>query len=543
MARLRQISPPHAIPPPSRISTRTRLHLSSQDELVVRQVGRELSHQAGWVLKHRVALGPAFDKAARARLKRELTSRGLTARMSGSLLQEAMDMWRLGRRNQLAYLRSLERNIYTIEKRLKLSPGEKKDKKGVKGYSLPERGPKRARLACLKAEHERVFRAYSSGHVSIVRGGKDLIKLRHSLQKANLSLSEWQSQWHSAREKISFSGEGGKRYGNETLRVNPESGEIVLRLPNSLAHLANRPHQRYLLDAKAIFSFHGEDIKERAQGNQSIAYTISRDTAKGRVCLDATWQPKAIELIKDTGKTVGLDLNAEHLACWVMDKQGNPCGEPKDIPLLLKDLPTTTRDARLREALSKAIHYAKENRASSIAIEDLGWAEESKDSREQYSKRFRRTIHDIPTAKLRSRAQGMFSRAGLKLIAVDPAYTSKWAEENWLKALQTKRFIVTSHQTASLMISRRALGLSLRRRSSSLRNQRISRASTSLEISLAQPKCSGKGEQVLVEGGRADVQNNQQCEYQKTRVLQLQRFPMPTKGKTVCPSEIMSRKI
>lgn len=537
MARLRQISPPYSVPPPSRISTRTRLHLSSQDELVIKQVGKEFSYQASWILKQRVALGPAFDKTARARMKRELTARGLTARMAGSLLQEAMDMWRLGRRNQLAYLRSLVRNISIIGKRLELGPGEQKDGKGVKGYLENERGPKRARLTCLIVEHEKMAKAYVSGHVSVVRGGKSLLKRRHSLGEAELSLSEWQDAWHAAREKISFSGEGGKRYGNETLRVDPESGKIILRLPDKFAHLANRSHQRYLLDARAIFSFRGEEWQVRALSNQSIAYTISRDTARSRIYLDACWQQAPVPLLPDTGRTIGVDLNADHLALWVADRQGNPCGKPRSIPLLLQGLPATTRDSRLRQALSEVIHYASENDASCVAIEDLGWAEESKDSRERYPKRFRRTIHGIPTAKLRARAQAMFPRAGLRLIAVDPAYTSKWAKEHWLQALQTKRFTVTSHQAASLVIGRRAQGLGGRRRSGSSGNQRIPRAVADTEVSPTKSNRSGTGD--IVEGGRADAHS----ERRRTRALRPKVSSASTKGKTVGPSEILSEKI
>jgi len=53
----------------------------------------------------------------------------------------------------------------------------------------------------------------------------------------------------------------------------------------------------------------------------------------------------------------------------------------------------------------------------------------------------------------------MSNRAGLTVLAVDPAYTSQWGREHWMKPLN-----VTVHQAASLMILRRALGFSGRRR-------------------------------------------------------------------------------
>ena len=36
----------------------------------------------------------------------------------------------------------------------------------------------------------------------------------------------------------------GKRYGNETIRVTPD-GQVTVKLPAGLAHLANDKHGRY----------------------------------------------------------------------------------------------------------------------------------------------------------------------------------------------------------------------------------------------------------------------------------------------------------
>ena len=96
--------------------------------------------------------------------------------------------------------------------------------------------------------------------------------------------------------------------------------------------------------------------------------------------------------------------------------------------------------------------------ATRVAIEDLGWAEESKDSKERFSKRFRTTISGFPTLKFRSRAVMMLSRNGIVAIAVDPAYTSQWGAEHWMEFLG-----VTRHQAASLVIGRRAQGYRARR--------------------------------------------------------------------------------
>ena len=110
--------------------------------------------------------------------------------------------------------------------------------------------------------------------------------------------------------------------------------------------------------------------------------------------------------------------------------------------------------------------------AYQVAIEDLGFTDDFQDSKEKVSKTFRHTVHNIPTAKLRSRAAGMFARAGLELIAVDPAYTSKWASP-WAEALN-----VTKHEAAALMISLRANSQNGRRKRHKLASKRRSTRSS-----------------------------------------------------------------
>ena len=50
------------------------------------------------------------------------------------------------------------------------------------------------------------------------------------------------------------------------------------------------------------------------------------------------------------------------------------------------------------------------------------------------------------------------------VIAVDPAYTSRWGAEHWQKPLSTPARPVTGHAAASVAIGRRALGHRIRRR-------------------------------------------------------------------------------
>ena len=52
----------------------------------------------------------------------------------------------------------------------------------------------------------------------------------------------------------------------------------------------------------------------------------------------------------------------------------------------------------------------------------------------------------------------------MDVIAVDPAYTSRWGARHWLAPMQQHHPKLTGHHAAALLIGRRGLGLRARRR-------------------------------------------------------------------------------
>ena len=70
-----------------------------------------------------------------------------------------------------------------------------------------------------------------------------------------------------------------------------------------------------------------------------------------------------------------------------------------------------------------------------VVIEDLDFADAAEQGRERAGRRpsrgrrgrgFRGLVSGIPTGKFRDRLAQMTFNAGLAVIAVDPAYTSRW---------------------------------------------------------------------------------------------------------------------
>ncbi|MBZ9639170.1 hypothetical protein [Streptomyces sp. PSKA30] len=439
-------------------------------------MGEHLGHHQRADLAERVRLGSvAVKDAQRAERKKRLTAVS-SSRWAGAMTRASEDQYQLSMRCLYDARASLRRAICTITRRL-AAPCGKRSKNGVRGYAdQSERFQKQRRVHVLQARLASVEQKIASGRPSITVGGSRLARLRHHLADAQLTEHEWRKRWEAERLFLTADGESGAPHGNYTITVDPNDGTVTLVLPEPLRHLANAPRGRYRLTCAVAFHHrHGEWL-DRVTAHRAVRYDITRDPARDRWYLDASWTadttvPPTPDELKALGRRLlGVDLNANHLAAIVLDAHGNPVGEPITIPLDLTG-PTATRDGRLRAAISDLIALARAHSCAGIAIENLGFADARATGREtmgrgRRGKTFRRTVAGIPTARFRERLRGMAHHAGLVVVAVDPAYTSRWGGQHWTKALQdqSRKTMVTRHHAAGVAIGRRALGYGIRRR-------------------------------------------------------------------------------
>ncbi|MBZ9645601.1 IS200/IS605 family accessory protein TnpB-related protein, partial [Streptomyces sp. PSKA30] len=406
---------------------RTRLKgLTAGDEKVLCLVGDHLGSLASRDLKARCAAGLDHDAQAWAERKRALT-RESSSRWAGAVTKATHDQWALARRGQLAHIQSLEAGVSTIAHRLSLPVGQKGTKHAPGGYhSRQEWFAKSRRLHVLEDRLQTVRADWHAGVVHVVRGGKRLLNTRHHLQQAQLTNEQWRARWRAGRRFLTADGESGKRFGNETIRVTPD-GEISLKLPAPLAHLANAPHSRYTLTAQVVFAHRGEQWADRIQTNRAVAYRIHEDTGGGRWYLTASWTIPPVQsaplATARAGGLIGVDTNADHLAAWRLDRHGNPVGAPLRFGY---DLSGTAqhRDAQVRHALIRLLHWARRHHLT-IAVEDLDFQAENTREKHGRRKKFRKLISGLPVARLRARLVSMAAELGIPVIAVDPAYTSR----------------------------------------------------------------------------------------------------------------------
>jgi hypothetical protein len=322
---------------------------------------------------------------------------------------------------------TLRARIRKIEARLAVPADGRRGR--VPGYATQaERHGKQRRLQVLRARLAEAERRLDAGRVSVCRGGRALLRKRNSLASVGLTAAQWRERWESARLFLTADGEAGKLLGNETIRWHPGEGWLEIKLPAPLSHLANGPHGRYRLS-----------------------------------CLDGLRGHRLL----------AVDLNHDHLAAWIVTPDGNPAGPSVMIPLQLAGLPVGQRDGRLRAAISGLLRIAREHGCAAVAVEDLSFTDAREQGRERTGGRpsrgkrgrgWRRLVAGIPTGKFRDRLTQMAANAGLAVIAVDPAYTSRWGTEHWLAPLREQDTVTTGHHAAAVVIGRRAQGQRARRR-------------------------------------------------------------------------------
>ncbi len=477
---MREVAAPFVVPGPTGTAIRARLRVSDTDTAVLAEVGVFLGGLAAGDFVVRSRQGLEHGGQTWAVRKRELTGVS-SARWAGSITKATHDQWALARRGQTAEVAWLRKQIASIQERLARPLGAKADKReGLpRGYgSRAEWHAKSRRVHALRGRLAGVEADWAAGRVRVVRGGKRLARLRHHLDQAGLSERAWREQWRAARMFLAADGESGKGLGNETIRITA-TGRLSIKLPAALARLANAPHGRYVLDATVVFRHRREEWLDRITNNRAVAYRIHHDVLRGRWYVTASWQrtpafvlPLEAALARGV---VAVDMNDDHLAAWRLDRHGNPVGEPRRF---FYDLAGSAqhRDAQIRHALTRLLHHTRATGAGAIAVEDLDFTDGR--CREKYgrNKRFRRLISRFPTAKLKARLVAMAAEQDIAIVAVDPAYTSRWGAQHWQQPLSTSKRKVSRHDAASIAIGRRALGHPIRRRTAPPPHDRSDRA-------------------------------------------------------------------
>jgi hypothetical protein len=504
---LRRIGDPVVAAAPAGVRIRTRIHPSADEAAALSAIGQFLGSVYRSELAARVGCGVLDSQghaAWRAQRKQAVTVVS-SSRWAGAITRAVEDQYQLGMRALSAQVAGLREAVEVLEQRCALRPGEQDRTPvsaggGRRGYrSAHERFAKSRRLAVLRLRLVAAADALACGRPSITVGGKRLWRNHAHLDEAGMTEGQWRARWDAARMFLTADGESGKAGGNETIRVD-EAGRLRIKVPAALAaqfgtHLG--------IAASVGFAHRGSEWVQRVAERRAVRYDITYNPATNRWYLDASWKQEAVVELPSieqlqTGPVLGVDLNADHLACCVLDGSGNPVGDPLTIPVDTAGLPATRRDGRLRAAITALLDAAGRAGCTAVVIENLNFADAGATGRDtmgrgKRGRRFRRTVAGIPTARFRTRLTAMAARRHIPIIGVDAAYTSRWGAQHWATPLQQQTSDpVTRHHGAATAIGRRGLGLAIRRRPAGPRNGQRTLAGTPPARPERQPNHGGR---------------------------------------------------
>ncbi|QHE87149.1 transposase [Hydrogenophaga sp. BPS33] len=308
---------------------------------------------------------------------------------------------------------------------------------------------KKRRLARLEAKELEL----STGRVALCFGSRKLFRAQFDLAASGFrDHAEWLSAWRDARSsQFCLVGSKDEASGNQSCTAAvAENGtfSLRLRLPDALIE---HPGEKYLMLHNVWFE-HGQwELLAALDEKQAISYRFLRDDKGWRVFASTARADYRSKPDLQLG-TVGVDINAEHLAVSEVDRFGNLVHR-FSVPCVTHGKTARQRQEVVRSAAKAVVGYAAKV-GKPLVHEKL-----------DFSRRKQELAGDRRNAQL-SRALSSFAYSGfiqslqsnallmrVASLEVNPAYTSVIGRVKYAKPLG-----VSVHQAAAMAIARRGMG-------------------------------------------------------------------------------------
>ena len=326
----------------------------------------------------------------------------------------------------------------------------------------------RHRLATLEAD-------IASGRVRLCFGSKRLWRKQHDLDaNSYASHQEWLRDWRDSRSDEFFVlGSRDETAGCQLcVATVADDGTMTLRLrmPDCLVGQYGKylvmqgvrlayGHEQVLaaLGSNAEYVAyqreHGEQAARATSLGQAISYRFKRDGKGWRVFVTTEMMDVPVVTDRKCG-TIGVDLNADHLAVAETDASGN-CVNAWRVPLVTYGKNTHQAEALIGDAVAGVVQYAREV-GKPIVIEKLDFRQK-KAVLEGESRKYSRMLSSFSYGKIKAYFVSRGYRRGVEINQVNPAYSSVIGRVKFME-----RYGLSVHQAAALVLARRSLGCSER---------------------------------------------------------------------------------
>ena len=216
----------------------------------------------------------------------------------------------------------------------------------------------------------------------------------------------------------------------------------------------------------------GKEARTTSLG-QAVSYRFKRDEKGWRVFVTTRTVDAAVVTNKRRG-TVGVDLNADHLAVAETGASGNYLRAWR-VPLVTYGRSARQAEALIGDVVVRVVEHAR-SVGKPIVIERLDFRRK-KATLEGESPRYSRMLSSFSYGKVKAYLLSRGYRQGVEIYQVNPAFSSLIGRVKFME-----RYGLSAHQAAALVLARRLLGFSER-----IPRQRVSPAGNGVHVAFAVP--------------------------------------------------------
>lgn len=355
------------------LSYQTRLLLDEEQETILQESAYLLSAVERFLYVE-VAKGKASGSCKNFFLKRH----GITARQFNACRVSLDGKIAACKAGQEQAIENLKQQIKSLNKKIKDI-----EKKPSKSFVLHQ---KKRRLNNLSGRLASLEKEYKEGRIHLCFGGKKLFRAQFYLKENGFaSHQEWQDAWKAKRSSEFFVlGSKDETAGNQTCTAYIKNGSLCLRL--RLPPILEEKYGKYLTIDNVVFAYGHEAILASLNhpGGQALSYRFKKDEKGWRVFVSTVLE-KTTLVSKDGCGAIGIDLNADHIACVETDRFGNPL-ESKKLPWISYGKSKHQLRAITGDLCKTIINKAKETKKP-LVIEKLDFQKKKLSLKEQgYSK-------------------------------------------------------------------------------------------------------------------------------------------------------------
>ncbi|MCG7336491.1 transposase [Sporosarcina sp. ACRSM] len=319
---------------------------------------------------------------------------------------------------------------------------------------------KKRRLHRLQLKLERLESDEKRGIVRLCFGSKAFFHKQFHLIDNNLSFEQWKNNWQTARaSQFTFIGSKDETYGNQSCTYDVD---------NQLRIRVNRKDEgkfgKHIVLPNINFTYGQENIDQAKI--PTIGYTKGKRNKvryyRALTCkfifknkhwylnISVDVDTPEIKTLQNHGQ-IGVDFNANFLAVTEVDRFGNYV-HSFQVPFKAYHVSSEQAKQSLSDALKIVVDYAVAKQKP-IAYEKLDF-KKKKQQLKQRSKKQAKMLSGFAYSSYQSMLTSKCQKDGVALVAVNPAYTSQIGQHKFMK-----RYGLSSHEGAAMVIARRGLGL------------------------------------------------------------------------------------